>query len=160
MSDKYFTWKRFQTVLIALAGGLMLSTLFLDMCTADVPSAGAQGGFEHYSIAFRERYQFLIFSFVTFALTIVTIGYYKQRIMQIRLCILNSILLLFYQIWLAAAFFRLREAFTFTVASLFPLISMILLLTAATFIWKDELRFMVANAMAQGKGAKKGGRRE
>ena len=80
--------------------------------------------------------------------------------MQIRLCILNSILLLFYQIWLVAAFFQLREAFTFTVASLFPLISIILLLTAATFIWKDELKFMVANAMAQGKGAKNGGRRE
>ena len=154
MADKYFTWKRIQTLLIAIAGGLLLSTLFLDMCYADVPSK--TGGFEHYSIAFRERYQFLIFSFVTFALTIVTIGYYKQRIMQIRLCILNSILLLFYQIWLVVAFFQLNEAFTFTVAALFPMIAIILLLTAANFIWKDEVRFMVANAMAQKKGGKTG----
>ncbi|MBO4571455.1 MAG: DUF4293 family protein [Bacteroidales bacterium] len=155
MADRYFTWKRFQTLLIALAGGLLLSLLFLDMCYADVPSETMPGTTDHYSIKFSERYQFLIFSFVTFALTIVTIGYYKQRIMQIRLCILNSLLLLFYQIWLVVAFFQLHEAFTFTVASLFPLIALILLLTAATFIWKDEVRFMVANAMAQNNKRKK-----
>ena len=151
MADKYFTWKRVQTLLIALAGGLLLSLLFLDMCYADVPSETVPGATDHFTIKFHERYQFMIFSFVTFALTIVTIGYYKQRIMQIRLCILNSILLLFYQIWLVIAFFRLHEAFTFTVASVFPLIAIILLLIAATFIWKDEMRFMVANAMAQSK---------
>lgn len=150
MTDKYFTWKRIQTLFIAMAGALMLSTLFLEMCRASVPSPeGAP-----LTIKFHERYQFMIFSFVTFALTVVTIGYYRQRIMQIRLCLLNSILLLFYQIWLTVAFFQLKEAFIFTVAAIFPLIAIILLLTAATFIWKDEVRFMVANAMAQKRGGK------
>ena len=155
MTDKYFTWKRIQTLFIAIAGGLLFSMLVCDMCYANVPSETLPGAFERFAIKFNERYQFLIFSFVTFALTIVTIGYYKQRIMQIRLCILNSILLLFYQIWIFIVFFKLHGTFSFTVASLFPLLAIILLLTAASFIWKDEVKFMVANAMAQGKSRRK-----
>lgn len=154
MAKEDFSWKRIQTVFIAVAGLLLLSMLACDMCYAMVPKEGAPGVLERFTIKFTERYQFLIFSFTTFALTIVTIGYWKQRIMQMRLCILNSIMLFFYQIWILVEFFKLHEVFTFTVASVFPAISIILLLIAMRFIGRDEIRFTVANAMAQKKGKK------
>ena len=155
MAKEDFSWKRIQTVFIAVAGLLLLSMLACDMCFAMVPKEGAAPGvLERFTIKFTERYQFMIFSFTTFALTIITIGYWKQRIIQMRLCILNSLMLFFYQIWILVEFFKLRQVFTFTVASIFPAISLILLLIAMRFIGRDEIRFTVANAMAQGKGRK------
>ena len=42
----------------------------------------------------------------------------------------------------------MRQEFTLGIASLFPAIAIILLLVAARFIGRDEIRFTVANAMA------------
>lgn len=154
MAKEDFSWKRIQTAFIAAAGLLLLSMLACDMCFAMVPKEGAADVLERFTIKFTERYQFMIFSFTTFALTIVTIGYWKQRIIQMRLCILNSIMLFFYQIWILVEFFKLHKVFTFTVASVFPAIAIILLIIAMRFIGRDEIRFTVANAMAQKKGRK------
>lgn len=155
MAKEDFSWKRIQTLIIGIAAALLVSMLAMDMCYTMVPKAGAAGVMERFSIQFTERYQFMIFSFTTFALCIVTIGYYKQRIIQMRLCILNSIMLLFYQLWILGEFFfrsfngvAMRHEFTLGIASLFPIIAIILLLVAARFIGRDEIRFTVANAMA------------
>ena len=155
MAKEDFSWKRIQTLIIGIAAALLVSMLAMDMCYTMVPKAGAAGVMERFSIQFTERYQFMIFSFTTFALCIVAIGYYKQRIIQMRLCILNSIMLLFYQLWILGEFFfrsfngvAMRQEFTLGIASLFPIIAIILLLVAARFIGRDEIRFTVANAMA------------
>ncbi len=155
MAKEDFSWKRIQTFIIAAAGVLLLAMLACDLCYAMVPKEGAAGEMERFTIRFTERYQFIVFSLTTFALTVITIGYWKQRILQMRLCILNSILLFFYQTWIIVEFFRLHKVFTFTVASVFPAIAIILLLIAARFIGRDEIRFTVANAMANRKGNSK-----
>ena len=147
-------------MLIGAAAALLVSMLAMDMCYTLVPKSG--GVMERFSIKFTERYQFMVFVFTTFALCIVTIGYYKQRIMQMRLCILNSIMLLFFQIWILGEFFfrktagvAMHDEFSLGIASLFPAIAIILLLVAAKFIGQDEINFTVANAMANRKGRKK-----
>lgn len=157
MSKEDFTWKRIQTPIIAVAALLLVSMLACNMCHTIVPKGDSAD-----VIKFTDRYQFMIFSFTTFALCVVTIGYFKQRIIQMRLCILNSIMLFFYQIWILFEFFlkkyegvSLHDEYTLTVAALFPIIAIILLLVAAKFIGQDEIRFTVANAMAQRKGGKK-----
>ena len=144
------TWKRIQTLLIFLAAALMLSTLAGDMCRAVAADPAAGAG---EPIRFTDNYQSMIFSFVTFALACIAIGHYKLRLMQMRLCLLDTILLVFYQIWIAVWFFRLKDAYTFTLFSVFPIIAAILLLVAIRFILRDEAEFTFRNsARLKGKG--------
>ncbi len=157
MTKEDFTWKRIQTVFIVIAAGLLVSMLACNMCHTIIPK-----GDDADVIKFTDRYQFMVFSFTTFALCTVIIGYYKQRIIQMRLCILNSIMLFFYQLWILFEFFlkkydgvSLHDEYALTVAAVFPAIAIILLLVAAKFIGQDEIRFTVANAMAQRKGSGK-----
>lgn len=120
----------------------MLSTLACEMCYG-LDEEGLRE-----SIRFADRSQFMIFSFVTFSLTVVAAASSKKRLLQARICLLDSIMLLFYQIWIAVWFFRLHQAYTFTVAAIFPLIAAILLGVAISFILRDEARFMASNAAA------------
>lgn len=128
--------------LMIAAGLLMLSTLACEMCYG-LDEEGLRE-----SIRFADRSQFMIFSFVTFSLTVVAAASSKKRLLQARICLLDSIMLLFYQIWIAVWFFRLHQAYTFTVAAIFPLIAAILLGVAISFILRDEARFMASNAAA------------
>ncbi|MBR4660676.1 MAG: DUF4293 family protein [Bacteroidales bacterium] len=131
-----------QYPLMIAAGLLMLSTLACEMCYG-LDEEGLRE-----SIRFTDRSQFMIFSFVTFSLTIVAAASSKKRLLQARICLLDSIMLLFYQIWIGVWFFRLHQVYTFTVAAIFPLIAAILLGVAISFILRDEARFMASNAAA------------
>ena len=125
------TWPRMQNVLLAISAFLMLSLLWSRLCyTVDLDGA-------EYSIKFTEHIQFLIFTLITFVLCIAAICYRKQYILQIRVCIINIIILLGYQIWLIVAFFQLKSVYTFTVSTLFPLACIILIILAIRFSWKD-----------------------
>ena len=125
------TWPRMQNVLLAISAFLMLSLLWSRLCyTVDMDGV-------EYSIKFTEHVQFLIFTLITFALCIAAICYCKQYILQIRVCIINIIILLGYQIWLVVAFFQLKSAYTFTISALFPLVCIILIILAIRFSWKD-----------------------
>ena len=71
------------------------------MCYVMVSDAGDTAGeLSRFAIKFVNRSQFIIFTFVTMALCVVAIFYYKARILQIRICIINILLLLAYQIWI------------------------------------------------------------
>lgn len=133
-------FKRFQTYLLFIVSGLLLAMLFCDMCSA-----------QDVSIKFTEKSQFLIFSFTTFALSVITICYSKKPLLQMRLCILNSLMLLGYQIWIIVYFFKLKEQFTFSIASLFPLISIILLVIAIRYILRDAAAIAFSEAIAKKK---------
>jgi len=108
------------------------------MCSTQVPETG-----EHFSIKFYENSRFLIFTFVVFMVTLITLFYKDKRLMQIRLCILNSLLLTGYQIWIAVAYIKIHKMYsyyTISFGSLIPLISIILLIVAARLILRDEAR--------------------
>ncbi len=130
------SWRRFQTFILVVAAGLILAMFMCDMCFCIDEGV-------RYTIKFTERSQFLIFTFVTLMLTCCTVGYYKQRPLQLRLILLNSLLLFAYQVWIIVEFFALKEAYHFTIAALFPLISIILIQIAGHFIRKDESSAML-----------------
>ena len=133
---------RFQYPLMIAAGLLMLATLACDMCYSLTEDGLRE------SIRFTDRAQFMVFSFVTFSLTIVAAASPKKRLLQARICLLDAIMLLFYQAWIAVWFFRLHSVYTFTVAAVFQLIAAILLGIAISFILREEARFMASNAAA------------
>ncbi|MCK9625503.1 MAG: DUF4293 family protein [Bacteroidales bacterium] len=131
-------WKRFQTLLLLIVSGLLLSMFLTDMCYVMVDAENGSGELVRYSIKFIDKSQFLIFIFTNFALSVITIAYFKVRMMQIRLCIMNSLLLLGFQIWIVVEYFKLNSVYTFTIFSIFPIISIILLLLAIKYIGRDE----------------------
>jgi len=131
-------WKKFQTWIIIVVALLTLSMFGLDMCSTLVPETG-----EYFGIKFIDNSRFLIFTFVVFMVTAITFFHYDKRLMQIRLCILNSLLLLGYQIWIAVAFIKIHKLYGFyklSPGAIIPIICIILLMIAARMILKDEAK--------------------
>ena len=85
------------------------------------------------------------------ALCVVAIFYYKARILQIRICIINILLLLAYQVWILVYFFEFKKVYTFTVASLFPFVCIVLLLLAIRYIWRDESEVIAYHIIRKNK---------
>ena len=136
-------WKKVQTWLL-IAVALLLAAMFeMDFCHTIDPDT-----LEKFSIKFIERSQFLIFTFVCFVLTIVTMCYGRSPFSQMYLCLLNSLMLLGYQVWILVAFLKLRSVYTLGIASLFPLIAIVLLLLAIRFIARDEVEHRIAADLA------------
>ena len=129
-------WKKLQTWIIVAVAALTLCMFGLEMCYTVVPETG-----EHFAIKFTDNARFMVYTFVVFMVTVIMFFHYDKRLMQIRLCILNSLLLLGYQLWILVAFFKIHAAdpgFALSIGSLIPLICIILLMVAARLILKDE----------------------
>lgn len=145
-------WQRFQTLLLLVCAGLLVSMFSADMCYVMVSDAGdTPGELTRYAIKFVNRSQFIIFTFVTMALCVIAIFYYKARILQIRICIINILLLLAYQIWILVYFFEFKKIYTFTVPALFPFVCIVLLLIAIRYIWRDESEVIAYNIIRKNK---------
>ena len=125
------TWPRMQNVLLGISAVLIVTLFWSEMCYG----YDAEG--IRYSIKFTEHIQFLVFNFITVSLAIAAIFYGKQYILQVRVCIINMLILLGYQIWLGVAFFQLRSAYTFTVYALVPFVCIILHFIAIRYSWRD-----------------------
>lgn len=125
------TWPRMQNVLLGISAFLILTLLWSEMCYG-VDAEGMR-----YTIKFTEHIQFLIFTIITAALSVAAIAYRKQYILQVRVCIINMLILLGYQLWLLVAFFQLKSAYTFTIYTLFPFVCIVLHFLAIRYIWRD-----------------------
>ena len=125
------TWPRMQNVLLGISAFLILTLLWSEMCYG-VDAEGMR-----YTIKFTEHIQFLIFTIITAALSVAAIDYRKQYILQVRVCIINMLILLGYQLWLLVAFFQLKSAYTFTIYTLFPFVCIVLHFLAIRYSWRD-----------------------
>ncbi len=130
--------KRFQTYLIIAAILLLGSMFFSNMCYGVIPTDAPSETWERITISFFERSQFLIMTFVTFSLSVIALFYQKKRLKQIRICLLNAIILFAFQIWILVEFMKLRPLYSLSVPSLFPTIAIIMLLLAIRYIGRDE----------------------
>jgi hypothetical protein len=120
-----------QNVLLGISAFLILTLLWSEMCYG-VDAEGMR-----YTIKFTEHIQFLIFTIITAALSVAAIAYRKQYILQVRVCIINMLILLGYQLWLLVAFFQLKSAYTFTIYTLFPFVCIVLHFLAIRYSWRD-----------------------
>lgn len=145
-------WQRFQTLLLLICAGLLVSMFSADMCYVMVPETADPGAeLTRFAIKFVNRSQFIIFTFVTMALSVIAIFYYKARILQIRICIINILLLIAYQIWILVYFFEFKRIYTFTIPAIFPILCVILLLIAIRYIWRDESEVIAYNIIRKNK---------
>ena len=130
-------FKRVQTWLIILATILTGSLMFTDLCYTLVPNE-VTGEMERESISFLENQQYLVFAIVTFVLTIAAQFYHKYFHLQRRVCTICMLILFAFQCFIAYHFFMLKEAYSFTIFALFPIITIIILFIATKYIQRDE----------------------
>lgn len=145
------TWPRIQTVLAVICSFLLLSHFWSQFCFF-VDADGVREG-----VRFIDMPQFLIFTLVTFVVSIAIVAYRKARILQVRLCIMEILMLLGYQGWIIVDFFALKQFDpVFTLATIFPLVCIILLLISIRHIWRDEAAAMLGEVRRKaGKNKKK-----
>jgi len=145
------TWPRIQTVLVVICSFLLLSHFWSQFCFI----VGADGVRE--GVKFIDKPQYLIFTLVTFVLSILIVAYRKARLMQARLCIMEILILLGYQGWILVDFFTLKKQFNpvFTLATIFPLVCIILLFISIRHIWRDEAEVMLGKASRKARKRKK-----
>ncbi|MDD4919381.1 MAG: DUF4293 family protein [Bacteroidales bacterium] len=109
--------QRIQTLYLAIALGLMISILF-----------GIYADFM----------PFVVLTCASCLLLLVIIFLFRYRKMQIRLCIYTSLILLSQQVWMGVVYVKNMSEISFPVTTVFPLISIILVLLALRAIGIDE----------------------
>ncbi len=149
--DNFFMIQRIQTVYLFLASAIIFS-MFLSPLAEMVDSSG-----NYYSFGLTGIYKgmgetaikiesvlplrFLVA--VTASLSLLTIFFYKRRILQLRICIFNLMLLIgFYALFFFYYYHtknRLDATGHFNLTVIFPVIALILVFLATRGIRKDEI---------------------
>jgi len=119
--------QRIQTLLLLAASALLFTMFF------GVMASSAQESVKYYEIK-----PILLMNIVTFAMALISIFLYKYRVIQIRISIFNTVILLAFQGWILWMFFNRPEGSAFSLSSVFPIIAAILSFTAMKYIARDE----------------------
>ena len=138
--------QRIQTLFLTITAGLLISMLFVPM----VKFVGSDTVIRY--IEYLPTATMLI---VTIVLCITTIFSYKRRIFQIRVCNLNSLILLGFQIFLVVKFFTREPDMIYTISAVFPIAGAILTFIAMRYIARDEALVMASNHLRPSKEEKK-----
>ena len=132
--------QRIQTLFLTIAAGLLISMFFTPMVRFVGDSATT---IPFVAVAMAKGFTLTtIFQIVCTVLSVTVIFLYKNRIRQIRLCNLNTIILIGYQIILAVYFFqrasKLGEDALFTVPCIFPICAAILTFIGMRYIAEED----------------------
>ena len=138
--------QRIQTLFLTITAGLLISMLFVPM----VKFVGSDTVIRY--IEYLPTATMLI---VTIVLCITTIFSYKRRIFQIRVCNLNSLILLGFQIFLVVKFFTREPDMIYTISAVVPIAGAILTFIALRYIARDEALVMASNHLRPSKEEKK-----
>ena len=129
--------QRIQTLYLFIASGLLFSMFFSKICFAP--------GME--PVQYTDYTPFIIFIAATFAISLFTIFIFHHRMLQIRLCIFNILVLLGFQGWVAFKFFTREAGTAFSLTAVFPIVAAILVFTALRYIARDEAMVRSADSI-------------
>lgn len=119
--------QRIQTLFLLAATGLLFSMFFSNMAYSSTET-----------IKYTNIAALLIMLIVTCTISFVTIFLYRHRVIQIRLTILNALIMIGLQGWIMWLFFSRPEDSAFSITAVFPIVSAILTFTAMRYIARDE----------------------
>lgn len=161
---------RIQSLFLTIAAGLLISMFFAPMVRFVGDSATtipfvAVATFKGFTLT-------TIFEIVCAVLSVVTLFSFKNRVRQIRLCNLNTLILIGYQIILAVYFFQRNnpdkplgmllsssgESPIFTIPSLFPICAAILTFIAMRYIARDEAMVIASTRLRSGRRGHRSGK--
>lgn len=127
--------QRVQSLYLLGAAGLLFSMFFKDFFY----------GVE--SLKYMDYVPFMVLNIVTFILAFFSVFMYRNRIRQMRVCVLNMILLLCYQGWILYMFFTAVEGVKHSISAVFPVIAFIFTTLAFRGIKKDEILVQSSNSL-------------
>ena len=88
---------------------------------------------------------------MTFLANLISLGLFKARMIQMRLCIISAIVLLAFQIWIGVDYFKHMKDIVFSFTAIFPVIAAILDVLAARNIMLDEAMVQSASRLRSAK---------
>ncbi|MDX9782462.1 MAG: DUF4293 domain-containing protein [Bacteroidales bacterium] len=128
--------QRIQTLFLLAATALLTSLFFVTIARSQVEA-----------VKLVQIIPLLVFNVITTALSFISIFLYKKRILQLRLTILNSIILIGYQSWIVYLFIIRPDGSAFTTPAVFPIIAAILSWLAFRYIARDEAMVRAADRL-------------
>ncbi|MDD2491064.1 MAG: DUF4293 domain-containing protein [Bacteroidales bacterium] len=128
--------QRIQTLFLLAATALLSSLFFVTIARSQVES-----------VKLVQIMPLLVFNVITAAISFITIFLFKKRMLQVRLTILNSIILIGYQAWIVYLFINRPEGSTFTTPAVFPIVAAILSWLAFRYIARDEAMVRAADRL-------------
>lgn len=136
--------QRVQTLFLLAASALLFSLFFCKFTyNADIV------------IKYNEYLPFFIFTILTSGISICSIFLYRNRMMQMRLCIYNMLVLIAYQGWIIYKLFNKIEGTTFSTSAVFPIVAAILTFLALRYIGRDEAAVQAANSIRRSRKSRK-----
>ena len=132
---------RIQSLFLSIAVGLNISMFFTNLIKFT----------DGLSISFWEYTPTRIFILVTSALSVVAVSSFKNRLFQMRICNLSTLISLGFQIYLAVLFFRREPEMIFTVNAVFPIVAAILTFIGMRYVARDEAMVMAASRLRRSK---------
>ena len=119
--------QRIQTLFLLAAVGLLAGMFFSPLAT-----------YIDETIFYRSSWILLFFLILCSAVGFITIFLYRHRMIQIRLCLFNSLVLLGLQGIIIYYMIIAEPGAVFSLTVAFPLIAVILLVLAIRYIGRDE----------------------
>jgi peptidoglycan/LPS O-acetylase OafA/YrhL len=132
---------RIQSLFLSIAAGLNISMFFTNLIKFT----------DGLSISFWEYTPTRIFILVTSVLSIVAVSSFKNRLFQMRICNLSTLISLGFQIYLAVLFFRREPEMIFTVNAVFPIVAAILTFIGMRYVARDEAMVMAASRLRRSR---------
>lgn len=137
--------QRIQTLFLLATAGLLGSLFFSRFCYTT-----------EMVVKYTQSLYLLIFIATTFFLTVFAIVKFKDRMMQLRVSIINILLLIGFQIWIAVIFFKEDHGVAFSITAVFPIVCAILTAMAVKYIARDEALVRSAYSLRKAKKNRKG----
>lgn len=106
-------------------------------------------------ITYAQFTPFLILTIISAIVCFFTIFVFKHRILQIRMCIFNILVLLGYQAWIGYAFCTREPGVAFSISAVFPVVCAILTFTAMRYIARDEAMVRAASSIRSARKSRK-----
>lgn len=138
-------WQRIQTLYLALACGIVAALFFSPLAVA-FGDGGAQE-----TIYFTDNVYFLCLMIAIALASLLALVLFKHRGIQIRVAVIACLLLLGFQIWLAARYFTAPEGIVFKFTTILPLVAAVLDFLAIRGILADELLVQSASRLRSRK---------
>ena len=128
--------QRIQTLFLLGAAALLSSLFFVTIAKSQVES-----------VKLIQIMPLLVFNAITTAIALVSIFLYKKRVIQMRLTLLNAIILIGYQAWIVYLFIVRPDSSAFTTPAVFPIVAAILSWMAFRYIARDEAMVRAADRL-------------
>lgn len=140
-------WQRIQTLYLAISTLLIISLLFCNV----VNIIGTDGHVEQ--VRYYDNIVYIVFIISIISGNGFTLFSYKARTVQMRLCIIEALIMTGFQIWIGVDYLKWMKTdeMVFSFTAVFPIISAILNVMAARCIALDEAIVQASHRLRGGK---------